>query len=294
MKFTGPLIVAISTLSLSACGTPNASSINTDLQVATAITGPSPVATSGECSPARLTTRDAGRLNVAYSHPLAPFFVDRSPSAPVGFDVAVVNAIASGLGMDSNQVLWNKVAIKQLTAPTRQDLDLSVGRIDVNSKTDGVTLTTPYFREQQVLLARPNSSMAKVRSAPDLIGTKLGVVKGSSSDLYVKNTLVLPSTAYASSNDLKSAMRDHHVNGMIVPITDVAKTMATFTGALVVAGQFPASKDAATFALAIPTANPLITCVNNVLAGLKASGQLANLQSNWFTSGVNRTISVKE
>lgn len=252
------------------------------------------MATAGDCAPAQLTTREAGRLNVAYSHPVAPFFVDRSPSAPVGFDVAVVNAIASGLGIDSDQVRWNKVAIKQLTAPTRQDLDFSVGRIDVNSTTEGVALTSPYFKELQVLLARPDSSMAKVRSKSDLIGTKLGVVKGSSSDGYVKNTLALPSTAYASSNDLKAAMRDHHVNGIIVPIGDVAKTMATFTGALVVVGQFPASKGAATFALAIPTANPLITCVNTVLAELQESGQLANLQANWFTSGVNRTISVKE
>ncbi len=294
MKFAVPLIVVSSVLGLSACGSADTPSLSAELQVAKATAGPSPLAISGDCAPSQLTTRSAGRLNVAYSHPVAPYLIERSPEAPVGFDVAVVNAIANGLGIESTQVAWNKVAIKQLTAPTREDLDLSVGRIDVKSSTDGVVLTAPYFKETQVLLARPDTTMAKVRKSSELIGTKLGVVKGTSSDAYVKNTLGLPSTAYVSSNVLKAAMRDYHVNAMIVSIADVAKTIETFTGALVVVGQFPAAKSAVTYALAMPVADPLITCVNNVLAELAKSGQLANLQANWFTAGVNRTISVKE
>jgi ABC-type amino acid transport substrate-binding protein len=294
MNFTIPLIMVSSVLGLSACGPADVPSVSAELQVAKATAGPSPLATSGDCAPAQLTTRAAGRLNVAYSHPVAPYLIDRYPATPVGFDVAVVNAIASGLGIESTQVAWNKVAIKQLTAPTRQDLDLSVGRINAKSSTDGVVLTAPYFKEMQVLLARPDSSMAKVRKASELVGTKLGVVKGTSSDVYVKNTLGLSSTAYASSNILKAAMRDYHVNGMIVPIADVSKTIETFTGPLIVVGLFPAAKAAVTYALAMPVADPLIHCVNNVLAELTKTGQLANLQANWFTSGVNRTILVKE
>lgn len=293
-KFTIPLIVVSSVVVLSACGSAGTPSLSADLQVAKATAGPSPLATSGDCAPSQLTTRDAGHLNVAYSHPVAPYLIDRSPAAPVGFDVAVVNAIAGGLGFEPDQVIWDKVAIKQLTSPTRQDLDLSVGRIDVNTHSDGVEMTIPYFRESQVLLARPDSSMAKVRNESELFGTKIGVVKGSSSDEYVKNVLGLPSTAYVSSNVLKAAIRDYHVNGIIVPIADVVKTMATFTGELVVVGQFPAAKQAVTYALAMPTGDPLMTCVNKVIVELENSGQLGNLQANWFTSGVNRIISVKE
>jgi|GEM_PF-3514642 len=294
MKFTIPLIAVSSVLLFSACGSASAPSLDAQQQVAKAVAGPSPLATTGDCAPGQLTTRNSGQLNVAYSHPMAPYLIERTPAAPVGFDVAVVNAIANGLGIESTKVLWNKVAIKQLTAPTRQDLDLSVGRIDVKSSTEGVVLTLPYFKETQVLLARPDSSLAKVRKTSELIGAKLGVVKGTSSDEYVQNILGLPSTAYVSNNVLKSAMRDYYVNGMVVPVADVAKTIETFTGALVVVGQFPAAKSAVTYALAMPTSDPLLDCVNNVLVDLVKSGKLANLQANWFTSGVNRTISAKE
>jgi ABC-type amino acid transport substrate-binding protein len=82
---------------------------------------------TGDCAPANLTTRDAGHLNVGYSRARAPYFIDRTPADPVGFEVAVVNEIARKLGFDSNQVQWKKVVPAQLTAPTREDLDFGIG-----------------------------------------------------------------------------------------------------------------------------------------------------------------------
>jgi ABC-type amino acid transport substrate-binding protein len=81
--------------------------------------------TTGDCAPVNLTTRDAGHLNVGYSRPQAPYFVDRAPGEPVGFEVAVVNAIARALGFESNQVLWivDNEDPQRITAMVLEDMD---------------------------------------------------------------------------------------------------------------------------------------------------------------------------
>ena len=250
--------------------------------------------TTGDCAPANLTTRDAGHLNVGYAQPKPLYFVDRSPADPVGFEVAVVNAVARGLGFDSNQVQWKKVAPAQLVTPTRQDLDFGIGQVASSEVSTGILQSSPYLKEQQVLLARPDTALTKVTQAAALQGSKLGVVKGSSSDAYVTDVLTLESTAYPSNNILKAAMRDRYINGMVVALDQVMPVLSTFNGELVVVGLFDPAPSAPNYVLTMIPGDPLITCVNLVLESLVKTGQLANLQANWFTTGVNRTISVKE
>ena len=250
--------------------------------------------TTGNCAPANLTTRDAGHLNIGYAQPKPLYFVDRSPGDPVGFEVAVVNAIARGLGFDSNQVHWKKVARAQLVTPTRQDLDFGIGLVAAFEVSSGVLQSSPYLKEQQVLLARPGTSLAKVANATALQGSKLGVVKDSSSDTFVTKVLKLESTAYPSNNVLKAAMRDHYINGMVVSLDQVMPVLSTFNGELVVVGLFDPAQSAPNYVITMIPGDPLITCVNLVLENMVKTGQLANLQANWFTTGVNRTISAKE
>ncbi|MDD2817903.1 MAG: transporter substrate-binding domain-containing protein [Candidatus Nanopelagicales bacterium] len=248
---------------------------------------------TGDCAPANLTTRDAGHLNVGYAQPKPLYFIDRSPADPVGFEVAVVNAIARALGFDSNQVQWKKVSSAQLVTPTRQDLDFGIGQVASSEVSAGILQSLPYLKEQHVLLARPNTSLANVTSAAALQGSNLGVVKGSSSDTYVADVLKLESLAYPSNNILKSAMRDHHINGMVVPLDQVMPVLSTFNGELVVVGLFDPARSAPKYVLTMIPGDPLITCVNLVLENMMQTGQLANLQANWFTTGVNRTLSTK-
>ena len=292
-RVVASLIVFVgATLVLEACASQEQTAIPAVTTTANAADGA--LFTTGNCAPANLTSRDAGHLNVGYAKPKPLYFVDRSPADPVGFEVAVVNAIARGLGFDSNQVQWKKIAPAQLVTPTRQDLDFGVGQIAASEVSAGILQSSPYLREQQVLLARPDTSLAKVTKASALKGSKLGVVKGSSSDTYVTDVLKLDSTAYPSNNVLKAAMRDHYINGMVVPLDQVMPVLSTFNGELVVVGLFDPAPSAPNYVLTMIPGDPLITCVNLVLANMSKLGQLANLQANWFTTGVNRTISVKE
>ena len=287
----GLSVLVGATLALQACGTQNELPVAAASQTAGAVDGA--LFATGDCAPANLTTRDAGHLNVGYAKPKAPYFVDRTPADPVGFEVAVVYAIARGLGFDSNQVQWKKVAPAQLVSPTRQDLDFGIGQVAASLVSSGIQQSSSYFKERQVLLARPDTSLAKVTNASAHKDSKLGVVKGSSSERYVTDVLKLESTAYPSNNIVKAAMRDYYINGMVVPLDQVMQVLSTFNGELVVVGQFPSASMAPSYVLTMVPGDPLMTCVNLVLENMVNTGQLANLQANWFTTGVNRTISVK-
>jgi len=242
----------------------------------------------GECANENLTTRTSGHLTVAHSRARAPFFVDRAPADLVGFEVDLINDVASGLGFTRSQISWQSVATRQLTSPTTSEFDVAIAQLAADETKTSVTFTDPYFVQTQVLIDRPDSVLNKVTRVAELKGALLGVVKGSSSEAYVTDVLGLESLAYPSTNVLKAALRDHHVNGIVVPDDEVNMILDTFNGDLNVVGQFPPDRRAATFRLAMPVGDPLVACVDQVLARMSSAGVLDALRAKWFADGVER------
>lgn len=257
-----------------------------------AASGVQPVATVGACANENLTTRTARQLTVAHARPGAPYFIDRAPREPIGFEVDVIDALASGLGFARAQVAWQSTRPKQLTAPTTSVFDLGVGQLSAERGNPSVDFSAPYLVQTQVLIGRPDSLVNKVTDAAELRDASIGVLKGSSSESYVTKVLGLDPLAYATTDALKAALRDHHVSGIIVADELVHMVRTTFNGDLTVVGQFPPAKDAATLHLSLPAGDPLLACVDAVLAHLTDNGTLARLRAEWFAGGSDRMITV--
>ena len=49
-----------------------------------------------------------------------------------------------------------------------------------------------------------------------------------------------------------------------------------------IVGQFAAQEGGEQFGMLFAKGNPLVTCVNKVLAGLKSSGELQKIQDQWL------------
>ncbi|MDD2858234.1 MAG: transporter substrate-binding domain-containing protein [Candidatus Nanopelagicales bacterium] len=252
--------------------------------------GPSPIATIGNCANENLTTRTAGQLTVAHSRATAPYFTDRTPADPVGFEVDVIDAIAAGLGFARTQIAWQSTLTRELTAPTTARFDLGIAQLEQDRSKTLVDFSDPYLVQTQVLIGRPDSLVNKVTDAAELSDASIGVLKGSSSDEYVTRVLGLDPVAYLTTDALKAALRDRHVSGIIVADDMVNLVLTTFTGDLTVVGQFPPAPDAATLHLSLPAGDPLRSCVDEVLARMSADGTLDELRAKWFAEGVDRII----
>ncbi|MDO8732240.1 MAG: transporter substrate-binding domain-containing protein [Actinomycetota bacterium] len=271
-------------LGLAACGSTQVAELT---PTAIAASGLAPGI--GSCSFSNLTTLDAAHLAIAHALPKPPYYTPRALRGPVGFDVDVADQIAVGLGFQVNQIAWRQLG-RVFDRHGRPNFDIAVAQLEKQRSSQALIYSEPYFTETQVLLALPDTPITKVKSSSELAGSSLGVVLGSSSQAYVPRELGIDPTVYLTNNVLKTAIRDHHITGMVVPVEEVPSFLATSSEPLVVVGQFPPAKKALTYRVALPAGDPLLTCVDEVLAKMTKSGQLDDLRARWFADGVNRTI----
>ena len=270
-------------LGVAACASPQAEIA----PGAVAATGPAPGI--GDCSFANLTTLDSGQLALAHAKPKSPYFKERGLGGPVGYDVDVANAVGEGLGFQESQLMWRQLG-RVFDKSGHPNFDMAMAQLQRQRNSPSLDFSLPYFTETQALLALPDTPITKVKSSSELVQMSLGVVLGTTSQAYAKEELGLDPTVYLSNAVIKAAMRDHYIAGMIVPVEQVPGIMATSSEPLVVVGQFAPADDAKTYRVAVPIGDPLVTCVDAVLAKMNKQGQLDSLRAKWFADGVMRII----
>ncbi|MDO9485226.1 MAG: transporter substrate-binding domain-containing protein [Actinomycetota bacterium] len=279
-----PVAFLVLGLGLAACGSPQAAELKPDPVAATGL-----APGIGECSFPNLTTLDASRLAIAHVKSKAPYYVPRSLLGPIGFDVDVANEVALGLGFQTNQMTWSPMG-RVLGKDGRPTFDLALTRAEKPRFSASLEYSMPYFTETQALLAKPDNPITKVQSTSELADATLGVVLGSTSQAYVRDELELDPNVYLSNAVIKAAVRDGYIDGMVVPVEQVPSILATSSEPLVVVAQLPLAPTPITYHLALPKGDPLLTCVDVVLAKLTKSGQLALLRAQWFADGVTRVL----
>lgn len=287
MRRPAVLLTLALALGLAACGSPQAAELS---PAGVAATGLAPGI--GECSFANLTTLDSGQLAVAHAKPQVPYYTQRPLNGPVGFDVDVANELAEGLGFATSQLHWSQLD-RVFDREGHPNFDVAVAQQEKQRFSPSMEFSIPYFTETQVLLALPDTPITKVTSSAELEKWKLGVIRGTTSQPYVTDVLGLDPNVYLSKAVIKAAVRDHYIAGMVVPVEEVPSILATSSEPLVVVGQFPPASKALTYHVGLPIGDPLLTCVDAVLAKMTKLGELDTLRAKWFADGVNRTIQVE-
>ncbi|CAB4926228.1 unannotated protein [freshwater metagenome] len=247
---------------------------------------PSESAPADECAPENLTTIDAGKLTVGTDTPAyPPYFSDDDPSNGMGFESAVTYAVAAGLGFDPTDVVWQIVPFNSSYAPGDKAFDFDVNQISITPKREkAVDFSDGYYTVNQAVVALKGSPIAKATTVAELKGAKLGAQVGTTSLDFITE-VVQPDAevqVFNDTNDAKNAMQNEQIDGLVVDLpTAYYVTAAEIEDSLIV-GQFEAQQGGEEFGLLFQKGNPLVGCVNKVLAELKASGELKAIQDEWL------------
>ena len=239
-----------------------------------------------ECAPENLTTDDAGKLTVGTDTPAyPPYFEDDDPSTGKGFESAVTYAVAAGLGLDVTDVVWQVVPFNNSYAPGKKTFDFDINQISITPKREKVVdFSDGYYTVNQAVVALKGSPIAKATTVEALKGAKLGAQVGTTSLDFITE-VVQPTEdvqVFNDTNDAKSAMQNGQIDGLVVDLpTAYYVTAAEIEDSLIV-GQFEAQEGGEEFGLLFQKGNPLVGCVNKVLAELKASGELKAIQDEWL------------
>jgi polar amino acid transport system substrate-binding protein len=300
-------LVALATI-VAACGGEASDTETTLAEAGADTTEAPPVETTGvettvaaettlpadECAVENLSLVAPGTLTVATGEPAFPPWVGTTdgegfddPTSKLGFEAALVYAVAAELGFSDDQVTWVRTEFTEAIAPGPKDWDFNVQQYSITEdREEVVDFSAPYYTTRQALVVYADSPYASVASLADLKDAVLGAAIGTTSLDFVEN-VIQPNTqpnVYDENVDLKSAMDAGQIEGLVLDLPTAYFVTAVELEGAVIAGQFEAeAADADEFGLLFAQDNPLVGCVDQALETLRSGGTLQDLEDTFLT-----------
>jgi polar amino acid transport system substrate-binding protein len=237
------------------------------------------------CAKANLDLYKSGQLTVATDKPaFPPYFVNDDPTNGKGFESAVAYGIARRLGFTPAQVKWTVEPFNSSYAPGPKKFDFDVNQISITpARAKVVDFSRPYYTAPQAIVAKKGSQLAAATSLAALKDSTLGVQVGTTS-LDAVQQVIKPSKdpkVFNDSNDVVTALKQGAVDAVVVDLpTAFFLTAAQVPGAKIV-GQFSAP-GGDTWGALMKKGSSLTACVNQALARMRSSGELAQLTKRWM------------
>jgi polar amino acid transport system substrate-binding protein len=242
------------------------------------------------CAPENLTTLEAGKLTIGTDSPAyPPYFVDDDPSNGEGFESAVAYAVAEGLGFAPQDVIWTVVPFNSSYAPGEKAFDFDINQISITpERAEVVDFSDGYYTVNQAVVALKDSPIAKATSITELKEATLGAQVGTTSLDFI-TSVVQPNKdpqVFNDTNDAKNAMQNGQIDGIVVDLPTALYITAVEIPEGSIVGQFQAQEGGEEFGLLFEKGNPLVGCVNEVLAELAASGELQAILQQWLVGDI--------
>ncbi|AWS47650.1 ABC transporter substrate-binding protein [Streptosporangium sp. 'caverna'] len=241
------------------------------------------------CAKDQLTLKTAGKLTIGTDKPAyEPWFKDDTPANGKGFESAVAYAIAKQLGFGNNEITWATVKFDSAFAPGAKQFDLDFNQVSVTpDRAKVVDFSDGYYTVKQAVVALDGSKIASATDLASLKDAKIGVQVGTTSLQAVKD-VIKPTTelnVYNEQIDAVNALKNKQVDAVVVDLpTAFYVTAAQVEGSKIV-GQFGTASGAPeVFGAVFEKGSPLVSCVNEAIGKLTASGELAKIETEWLGS----------
>ena len=230
------------------------------------------------------------------------------PTNHLGFESRVAWAVARNLGYVGDTVKWVPVPFNNAIQPGPKDFDIYLTQASYSDeRAQAVDMSDGYYDVAQAVIAAKDSKLSKATKISELKDFQFGAQVGTTS-LETINTTIAPSkeAKVYDTNDLAiEALKSGQIDGLVLQWaslapddrTDVdhvvlgdpvrARLVGDLPTALiitatqyeggVVSGQFEAPEGGEHFSIVLDKDSPLTDCVNEALADLKATGELAQI-----------------
>jgi polar amino acid transport system substrate-binding protein len=200
------------------------------------------------------------------------------------------------MGFSADQVDWlANTEFALAFAPGEKDFDFHMAQISATEeRAQAVTFSDPYFDSNQAVLALTANEITSAASIADLKAYRLGAASDTTSFEFLENTIAptVEPQVFDDNAATLQALQGNVVDGIIVDLSTAfymrdaeLENFETEEPEGTIVGQFgpPAEPDHVAFVLEL--GNPLVDCVNQALAEVKASGQHQEILDEWINSG---------
>ncbi len=245
------------------------------------------------CELADLNLVTSGTLTVATGEPVFPPWMGDgdanfdSPESKLGFESALVYALAEKMGFSDNQVVFVRTGFDEAIAAGPKDWDFNIQQYSITDDRDTVVdFSEPYYTTRQALVLYPDSEFAGAAAVGDLKDAVLGAAIGTTSLDFIED-VIKPSTepsVYDENVDVAAAMNAGQIDGLVLDLPAAYYMTAVEVEGSIIAGQFEAEAAAPdNYGMLFAEGNSLVSCVNAALAELIDEGKLQELEDTWLT-----------
>jgi polar amino acid transport system substrate-binding protein len=222
---------------------------------------------------------EEGVLTVATDRPAYPPWFEGSPKNYSGYEGEVANEIADRMGLD---ITWVVEPFNKSYAPGAKNYDFDINQITITpEREEAVDFSDGYFQNNQGLLAPEGEPITEATTLEELKDYNLGAQVGTTSLAFI-NTEIQPTNqvqVFDTTNDLKSALGSGQIDGFFTDVVTTVYLRDFEIKGTEVVGQSAGEEE---FGLLFEEGNPLVDCVNQVLAEMESDGTLQGLQDEWL------------
>jgi len=238
---------------------------------------------TGGTTDSGVTLVKSGALTTCTHLPYAPFQSKDPSGKVVGFDVALIDLVATKLGVPQEIVDTPFEGIKS-------GADLNSGKCDVAAA--GMTITDerkkvldfsdPYFDATQALATQVGK---EVKTLDELVGKRLGVQGGTTGEDYIKaqvkeKSLKIEVVSYKDLAALQQALATNQIAAAVNDLPVWNEYIKANPGKVVVAAGFDTGEQ---YGFAVKKGNTeLLKTVNEALAASRTDGAYDKIYATWI------------
>ena len=220
-----------------------------------------------------------GVLTVATDKPAYPPWFEGGPENYSGFEGEVANEVAERMDLS---IEWVVEPFNKSYAPGSKDYDFDINQITITpEREEAVDFSDGYFDNAQGVLVLKDSPFADAQSISDLKDARLGAQVGTTGLDFINET-VQPNEdpkVYDTTNDARSALESGQIDALVTDLVTTVYLRDFEIDNSAVVGQYPRNEQ---FGMLFEQGNPLVGCVNQVLAKMKEDGTLRELEEEYL------------
>ncbi len=250
--------------------------------------------TGNDCTSGK--TLSEGVLTIGTGNPaFSPWVENDAPESGEGFEAAVAYAVAEELGFSAENVSWVRTSFDEAIQPGAKNFDFNLQQYSItDERKQTVTFSDPYYTTNQAIVGYADSAAAGASTVADVRDLKFGVQSGTTSLEFLTN-VVQPTNepfVYDDNAAAKAALEAKQIDAIVVDLPTAFYIAAVEIEGAAVLGQFPAGEGIAAdqFGMVFDLDNPLADCVNEALASLKDSGDLAAIEQTWLADKTSAPV----
>lgn len=246
---------------------------------------------AGHCADGKTLTD--GKLTIATGNPAYyPWVMDNNPESGEGFEAAVGYAVAKEMGFSGDGVVWVRSSFDQAIQPGAKNFDLNIQQFSITPERDEVVdFSAPYYSAPMAVLIA-GSAADTAPTMESIKGLLWGAV-GTTTAVPMLTDTIQPTKdplLYGDNADVTAAMQAGQIDAALFDLPTALYLSAVVVEGSGILGQFSAdrSENPDQFGMILEDGSPLKTCVDDAIAALVSSGELAAIEAQWLqqTTGV--------